>query len=293
VIAKVKEERILSPEEQRFYEKLKVRNFSKCCIDNYTASVRDFLIFCSSLPVVIDEKELIEKYILSAQTFKKIKPQTINNHVAGIKKYYELVHGLKIDIRDLPNLKTTKTLPKYFSKEEIQRIFDACQNPKHLLLFAIYYGCGLRLSEAVDLNVRHVRLDEGVIVVHGKGSKERLAPIPTDGIPRYLFELQMKGKRPDDPLFVSNQTGRRICNKTAEEAFKKVCIKARVNGPYGVHRLRHSFATHHLNNGTDLRFIQELLGHSRSRTTEIYTHVSIVRLGQFKSPITGIIRSAS
>jgi integrase/recombinase XerD len=276
--------------ERLFSDILKSRNYSPRTIANYTRTVREYRARCNVMAHDLEPVAYVRDYILYLQRFKRLDASSINLALAAIRIYYKEVIGTAINVEHLPNLRTDKRLPKPFSKEEIKAIFNTCKNTKHTLLFSLYYGAGLRLSEAVDLNVGDVRLDQGVVLAYGKGAKERRVPI--GGIPRYLFDLQMKSKGPNDCLFESEQTGQRITRRTAEAAFEKVCIKAKVTGPYGVHRLRHSYATHLLNNGTDIKFIQELLGHSRTRTTEIYLHVSEARLKEIKSPIEDVFKEA-
>jgi integrase/recombinase XerD len=179
--------------------------------------------------------------------------------------------------------KREKLLPNVLSKEEIKLILNAHSNIKHKAMLSLIYSCGLRRSELLNLKPSDIDSKRNIIIVRqAKGKKDRIAPLSLKIIEMlreyfilykpsiYLFEGQTKGTAYDE----------RSLQKVLKQAIEKVGIKK----PVTLHWLRHSYATHLLENGTDLRYIQEILGHSSSKTTEIYTHVSTKSIQKITSP---------
>ena len=180
---------------------------------------------------------------------------------------------------DTPRL--AARIPRYLPAEEIDALLDACDAAEPLgirdrALFELIYSCGLRVTEAVQLTVERVSLEESVIRVLGKGGRERLVPLGERAkreIRHYLAESRpvLAGRRATSALFLG-RTGRKLSRKTVWKTFKRLASAVGVDGK--VHSLRQSFATHLLQGGADLRSVQELLGHADIGTTQIYTHVS-------------------
>jgi integrase/recombinase XerD len=173
-------------------------------------------------------------------------------------------------------------IPRVLDPEEVDKLLAACDSDSLVdqrdgALFELIYSCGLRVTEAVELTVDRVALSEGMVRVMGKGSRERLVPMGARAraeLTRYIREVRpalLEGRRPTSVLFVG-RGGHMLSRKTVWKSFKKLALKAGVDGK--VHTLRHSFATHLLSGGADLRSVQELLGHADIATTQIYTHVS-------------------
>jgi integrase/recombinase XerD len=173
-------------------------------------------------------------------------------------------------------------IPRCLATDEVERLLSCCDTSdpvglRDAALFELVYSCGLRASEAVDLTAGRVSLEEGIVRVMGKGSRERLVPMggrAKVAVARYLAEarpLLARVARPSDALFLG-RLGRKLSRKTVWRAFKRLAALAGLEGK--PHALRHSFATHLLSGGADLRSVQELLGHADIATTQIYTHVS-------------------
>ncbi|MGA2480560.1 MAG: tyrosine-type recombinase/integrase, partial [Spirochaetia bacterium] len=172
-------------------------------------------------------------------------------------------------------------IPRYLAAEEIDKLLDACDPGRPLgvrdrALFELIYSCGLRVSEAVGLTVTRVSLPEAAVRVMGKGSRERMVPMgkrAKEELEKYLSTVRpvLAGRAPVDTLFLG-RGGKKLSRKTVWRIFKRLALSAGLEGK--VHTLRHSFATHLLQNGADLRSVQELLGHADIGTTQIYTHVS-------------------
>jgi len=179
-------------------------------------------------------------------------------------------------------LKEPKKLPNIYSFEDVKKILRAHTFEKHQVLLQMIYGCGLRLSEAQKLKISDIDLDRKVVYVHGKGSKERIVMLGLNLITQLVSYI----KTCQGPyLFSGRNTEKPLSKRSIQKIFAEACLKAGVKRKKGPHGLRHSFATHLLESGIDLRYIQVLLGHSRSKTTEIYTHVSTYRIKNIVSPV--------
>ena len=261
-------------------QELKLRNYSPKTIKSYLACLAEYLAFQSSDIEQINE-EKIKEFLLRKQA-KNYAPQTINLYLNAIKFFYQQVLKVykKIDIRFA---KKSKKLPVVLSRQEIGQILDNIKNSKHKLLVALSYGAGLRVSEAVTLKVRDIQLDELTIhLKEAKGNKDRLTIIP-EKLQKELYFL-VSGRDGGDYLFESERGGR-LTERTAQMIFAKALAKSGIKKDASFHSLRHSFATHLLENGTDVRYVQELLGHANIRTTQLYTHVTNPSIRNIKSPL--------
>jgi site-specific recombinase XerD len=177
----------------------------------------------------------------------------------------------------------SRALPKVFSKEEVQRILNSSRNTKHKLLLWIIYSCGLRRSEVINIRLTDLDRDRSVLhIKEGKGRVDRIVPV-SKKVWEKLDEY-IEGFHPNKYLF-EGQTGGRYSAESVYRVFKQALKEAGIKKDVGVHSLRHSYATHLHESGLDIRYIQELLGHRSTRTTEIYTHVSRRNLVVIRSPI--------
>lgn len=185
--------------------------------------------------------------------------------------------------RGIARPKKDKKLPIVLSKEEIVRMINSLDNIKHKLILQMLYGSGLRVSEAVGLRINDIDFDRRLINIHGgKGRKDRVTIVSTTtlgNIEKYLQEYQ-----PLKYLFESAESGKRLNMRSIQNIVYSSIAKAGVKKDASAHSLRHSFATHLLEAGTDIRYIQELLGHARLETTQIYTHVANSNFEKIKSP---------
>ncbi|MBR2802760.1 MAG: tyrosine-type recombinase/integrase [Erysipelotrichaceae bacterium] len=209
---------------------------------------------------------------------------SINRIKVSVRSFHRFLN-YRYDLPD-PSLnvhvqKGEKRLPVYASVEEIDRLMAVFgEEPEeifeHALLESIY-GLGLRVSECCSLTLSQVNLNDGFVKVLGKGSKERLIPIPKRTLQemrRYALEVRPLWQKKNNKAFFINHFGRNIYSVFVQRVLKERCIQADIRKPITPHKLRHSYATHLLEGGSDLRVIQELLGHSDISTTEIYTHVA-------------------
>lgn len=258
--------------------------YTKDTVRNYVSVLRSFLAFChdnkSHSP-----QEFVDGYVKS-MLWKRRTAQTINLHISALRFYFERVAKILIKAEEIPYLKRPRLLPEVFSIEEIGRIFSQRMCPKHRLLLELVYGCGLRVGEVIKIKVKDICVDRHLLHIHGKGQKDRLIPILC--IDATLLGSLIRGSVKDDWLFPGQQKINFLSKRSAEKILEHACQRAEIDGKMNMHKLRHSYATHLLDAGTDIRYIQTLLGHSNVKTTMLYTHVSVQSLLKIKSPLEGI-----
>jgi len=258
---------------------LKLRNYSPKTVKNYLYCLRNFFGFYKGNLRWVDT-EVIKRFILKLQD-DKLAPQTVNLHLNAIKFYYYQVVKTKFQIR-VQCTKRTKRIPVVLARQEILNIIDAIKNPKHRLMIALAYSSGLRISEIVSLKVKDVYLPDYTLhIKQSKGRKDRLTLFSEKLVND--MGIYMMGK-PDDYLFESERGGK-LSTRTVGKVFQVAAKKAGIQKDATFHSLRHSFATHLLENGTDIRYVQELLGHEDIKTTQIYTKVTNTHLKKIKSPL--------
>jgi len=261
-------------------QELKLRNYSFKTIKAYLGCLREYFDFKKFNLEKIDE-EKIKQFLLNKQS-KNYSSQTVNLYLNAINFFYREV--LKIPEKiNLKFAKRNKKLPIVLSREEIKNIIDVIRNPKHKLIISLAYGTGLRISEVVNLKVKDINLEELTIhLKNAKGKKDRITIFPE----KIKTELQnlIAGKNLNDYLFESERGGK-LTERTVQKVFENALRVAGIKKDATFHSLRHSFATHLLENGVDVRYVQELLGHQNIRTTQIYTQVTNPRLKNIKSPL--------
>lgn len=206
-----------------------------------------------------------------------------NQMVSSIKLYYEISGKGRIIPQFLERPRRGRALPKVFSKEEVTRILNSARNMKHKLLLWIIYSCGLRRSEVINIRLEDIDRTRNIIHIReGKGGVDRIVPVPDKLWPK--LDEYTDSYNPKIYLF-EGQNGGRYSSESVYNVFKQALKRVGIKKEVGVHSLRHSYATHLHENGLDIRYIQELLGHKSTRTTEIYTHVSRRNLITVRSPI--------
>jgi integrase/recombinase XerD len=219
------------------------------------------------------------EYILANQLSVSYQNQVVN----GVKLFFRQIEGRKLDVDLVHRPKTAKALPNVLSKEEVKMILESQHNIKHKAMLCLIYSCGLRRSELLHLKLDDINSKRNIVIIRqAKGKKDRIAPLSPKVLE--LLRVYYKGYKPKVWLFEGQVKGQQYSEQSLQTVFKQAVYKAGITKPATLHWLRHSYATHLLESGTDLRYIQELLGHSRSKTTEIYTHVSTHSLQQIKSP---------
>jgi site-specific recombinase XerD len=226
----------------------------------------------------------IQDYLLYLLTQRKLQWNSVNVITTGLKFFYGHVVQRPDIAPAIPTRRTPRPLPEILSAEELERLFAVTSNPKHRMLLMTTYGGGLRVSEAIKLQACHLDGQRGLIrVVHGKRDKDRYTLLS----PRLLQELRAywKAFRPPLWLFPSRDPQRHLNDETARSVFQKAKAKAGIHKGGNIHMLRHSFASHLLEAGTDLRTIQILMGHSSILTTSRYLHVTRKTLDATRSPL--------
>ena len=262
------------------------RGLSPTSIATYVAESRAFEAFLARCGRAAIEAEVqdVEDY-LAERRVSRIDPRTLAKTASAIRAFYAflVLEGTMEanPARLVDPQRSSMRIPRYLPAEDIEKLLDACDPAEPLgirdrALFELVYSCGLRVSEAVALTVDRVSLAEAVLRVLGKGSRERMVPLGERAvreIRKYLTEVRpsLCSRRPADELFLG-RGGKKLSRKTVWKTFKRLALAAGLEGK--VHTLRHSFATHMLQGGADLRSVQELLGHADIGTTQIYTHVS-------------------
>jgi integrase/recombinase XerD len=273
----------LIEEVWKFEDWMRNKRYSESTIKTYKEAVGIFLRFLENKPITeIDNQDLEifnKEYILARNYSSSYQNQVVN----GIKLFFQNRTGIKFNPKIVYRPKKEKVLPNVLSKEEVTRILNSPTNLKHRLMLMFLYACGLRRSELLALKFEHIQRERGLLLVkQSKGKKDRVVTLPEPLI--NILETYYKAYKPKEYIF-EGQKGGSYSEKSLAEVLKRAVKKAGIKKPVSLHWLRHSYATHLLERGTDLRYIQELLGHSSSKTTEIYTHVSQKALKQIKSPL--------
>ncbi|MDN3585111.1 tyrosine-type recombinase/integrase [Pedobacter aquatilis] len=262
---------------------LKSKRYSENTIKTYTDAINVFLnYFTDKSSTAINNNDVINftnEYILKNNLSASYQNQIVN----AIKLFFSIVHNTVIDISKIHRPKHQKTLPNVLSKEEIKAILNAHVNIKHRAMLSLIYACGLRRSELLNLKPLDVDSKRCILIIRqAKGKKDRITPLSEKIL--MLLRAYYKFYRPEKWLFEGQIAGEQYSEQSLQSVLKQALEKVGQKKPVSLHWLRHSFATHLLEAGTDLRYIQELLGHSSSRTTEIYTHVSTQSIQKIKSP---------
>jgi site-specific recombinase XerD len=211
---------------------------------------------------------------------------TVNLAINALKFYYEGIMQRKFFLpkTGIRRPKSEKKLPVVISKSEVIMMINSLDNIKHKLMIQILFGSGLRVSELVDLKINDIDFIRRVINIRqGKGAKDRISIISEQTL--FNIEKYLKEYQPLIYLFESHEAGEKLSVRTAQKVVEIAAGKAGINKDISAHSLRHGFATHLLENGTDIRYIQELLGHARLETTQIYTKVANNMLRNIKSPL--------
>lgn len=267
----------------QFINFLNYRRYSPNSIKTYTDALEVFFRFHQNKePERLTVDDIIHfntAYIIRKNLSTSYQNQVIN----AIKLFYRNRFNRVMDLENIQRPRREKRLPNVLSKTEIKAIIEAPTNLKHRAMLSLMYACGLRRSELLNLTLKDVLSDRNLLFIRqSKGKKDRVVPI-SDKIVDMLREYY-KAYKPKTWLFEGQFPNTKYSEMSLAKVLKQSVLKAKIVKKVSLHWLRHSYATHLLESGTDLRYIQELLGHSSSRTTEIYTHVSTRNLQQIRSP---------
>ncbi|MCI5223401.1 MAG: integrase [Candidatus Electrothrix sp. AR4] len=262
---------------------MRLRRYSQNTINTYTSALARFLAFHADKKPEEIKPEQIRTYILYLVEKAKVSGSYQNQAVNAIRLWFEGVLGQTLDPVVIPRPKREKKLPDVLSEEEVALIFQQVKNLKHKALLYLIYSGGLRRSEVLNLKPADIDSARNCIIIRGgKGKKDRITLLSQKALE--LLREYYRQYQPKEYLF-EGAYGGRYSTTSLRKIFQRALAKSGVRKKVTLHSLRHSFATHLLERGTDLRYIQSLLGHSSSKTTEIYTHVTSKGFENLKSPL--------
>ena len=267
----------------KFSAWLHSKRYSQNTIKTYTDALKSFfLYFNTSIIAELSNNDLIlynNEYILKNKLSASYQNQIVN----AVKLFFRTIENKAMNEALIHRPRREKLLPNVLSKEEVKLILEALRNIKHRTMLSLIYSCGLRRSELLNLKPSDIDSKRNIVIIRqSKGKKDRITPLS----PKILELLRAYYAlyKPKVFLFEGQKSGSIYSEQSLQHVLKQALAKANIKKPVSLHWLRHSYATHLLESGTDLRYIQELLGHNSSKTTEIYTHVSKKSLQQIKSP---------
>jgi integrase/recombinase XerD len=262
---------------------MKHKRYSESTIKTYLDAAKSFLMFVHPKPIQEADNNDMVRYVNEYIIKNNLSFAYQNQVVNACKLFFREIIKSKLNADKLERPRGEHKLPNVLSKEEVAAILNAHSNVKHRTMLSLIYACGLRRSELINLKPIDVDSKRGLLIIRqGKGRKDRITPISEKviGMLREYYKMY----KPKEWLFEGQTKGEQYSEFSLQNVLKQALEKAGIKKPVTLHWLRHSYATHLLESGTDLRYIQELLGHKSSKTTEIYTHVSTKSLKNIKSP---------
>lgn len=266
-----------------FSTKLHLQRYAPASIKTYKNALTKFLVAFQHENLEQLSVPQIAHFLSTLQKSQQLSPAYQRQILASVTKFYHLFFNRRLELSARYPKRRKLTLPKYLTPPEIRRLFSTCHNLKHLCVLQFLYGCGLRVSEVVALRTADIDAAAMRIMVRNtKGQKDRVVPLPKSLLEnlRHYF----KTYQPNTYLF-EGQKKAQYSVKSIQEATKKYALEAQIKKKVTPHMLRHSYATHQLEKGVHLRYIQELLGHNSIKTTEIYTHISKVLKENIANPL--------
>lgn len=266
-----------------FFLYLKGKRYSKSTIQTYTFFVADFISFNTKTPLKELNNRNVELFIEKVFIERNYSISSQRQFISALKIFVVFYKHTQINDLELERPKKSRKLPSVLSQEEVLRIIQCTLNLKHRAILALIYSCGLRISELINLKLVDFHIDrKQLIVKNGKGRKDRYVSLADSFIPllsNYYYSYKPKS------FFVEGQKGGKYSAESVRKFLKNSCRRANIQKNVTPHTLRHSYATHLLENGVDIRYIQLLLGHSKPETTMIYTHVKRKDLMKIQNPL--------
>lgn len=255
---------------------------SKATKNNYKSQVLGFLnYFKDEVEPKAISNDKIKDWLLEAKTINSRK-----HRLCAINSFYKITVGMPSKIQRIPYPKSEKKLPVVLSQDEVQRMFDVCENLKHKVILALLYSCGLRVSELINLQWKNIDRSRMIInIIGGKGNKDRQVMLSSELIPlleKYWYQYQTKN------YILSGQFSDQYSSTSVGQVMKQLAEKAKINKRVYTHLMRHNCFTHMVENGTDINLIQKLAGHNNVKTTLIYTQISHNLISKIQSPISSI-----
>lgn len=266
-----------------FYLYLKGKRYSKSTCNTYTFLVADFVIYYAREKLQKLTNRDVELYIENIFLKRKYSISTQRQFISALKIFITFFPDTDINNLILERPKKPRKLPNVLSQEEILNIIRCTQNLKHRAIIALIYSCGLRISELINLKLEDFHIERKQLVIReGKGRKDRYVSLADSFLP--LLSNYYNSYKPTI-YFVEGLEGGKYSTESVRQFLKRNCIKAQIRKNVTPHTLRHSYATHLLENGVGIRHIQSLLGHARPETTMIYTHVKRKDLMKIQNPL--------
>ncbi len=272
---------LVVPTVKKFMNYLQYRRYSSSTIKTYCESLKRFIIYVKKPIEEITNEDLVN---FNNDMREMRFSYSLQNQVASaLKLFFSKIESKSFDVEKIERPRREHRLPNVLSKQEVTDILNSLKNIKHKTMLSLIYACGLRRSELIGLKAIDVDSKRSLLRINqSKGNRDRVIPI-SEKIIEMLREYY-KAYRPKVWLFEGARAGQKYSEQSLQSVFKKSLRDGGIKRRATLHSLRHSYATHLLEQGTDLRFIQELLGHKSSKTTEIYTHVSTKSLKNIRSP---------
>lgn len=269
---------------KQLHQDMEMRAFSWNTQRTYSMAVRNFLNFCDKPVSDLDERD-VRNYTLHLMG-SDLSKSTINLYQASVRFFFGVTLNRHLNYLQMPRLKEDKSLPEILSREEMSALMSVCGNSKHKAMFALAYGSGLRVSEICALRVQDIDSACMRVFVHsGKGKKDRYTLLSQVGLELLRdYWCEYRPHHPDGYLFPGSKNVGCVTESTVNAALKKWLAVANISKKVSIHSLRHSFATHLLEDGADLYTIKELMGHSSLSSTTLYLHLANVG-GAVSSPL--------
>lgn len=266
-------------------QQLKLKAYSKSTIKTYLGEMNQLIVALKNISADALQPEHLKRYLVYCYEKLGLKENTLHSRINALKFYYEQVLNREKFFWEIPRPKKPQQLPRLLNETEIAKLFNALTNKKHKAMLFTAYSAGLRVSEIVNLKLSDIDSQRMQILIrNAKGKKDRyvnLSPVLLDLLRSYIKQSK---PRPLEYLFESEKTLMAYPTRTVQQIFSNAKAKANIRKEVGIHSLRHSFATHLLDKGTDIRYIKDLLGHFDIKTTERYLHVSKKQLVNVISP---------
>lgn len=261
--------------EQRMAGDMKLNDMRPRTVEGYLLAVRLFLRRTKLAPADVGEED-VRQYILHLKDERKQAPSSVNIAVCALRFFCAETLGRDFDVFGLTRIKRSKALPNVLSREEVRRVLGVVKHPVRRMALTTIYALGLRLGEGLRLETGHLASDRQVVMVKsGKGAKDRTVPLPQPLLVR--LRQYWKQERPSSAtqlLFVGDE-GKGVHETTLQKTFTVASKEAGLPRHATIHTLRHSYATHLIEAGVSLRAIQDILGHSSLKTTEVYMHLTM------------------
>jgi len=275
------------PAFQRFIETLQLKAYSQSTITTYRNEFAQLLYLLKNVPIESLDATRLRSYFLYCINTLKLSENTIHSRMNAVKFYFEQVLGRQRIFIDIPRPKKKVTLPNVLAISQVEKLFSQLENLKHKTMLFLAYSAGLRVSEVVNLRIRDIHSERMVINIKGaKGKKDRTVVL-SEGILELLRKYYLAYK-PKEWLFEGQYGDCPYGTRSLQSIFHRAKDAAKIIQPVTFHSLRHSYATHLHERGTDIKLIQELLGHNDIATTLRYTHVSNLRIEKIKSPFDSL-----